>query len=230
MGIVLTEAAGQHRQRRAQPLAAAGQHHRQHRSEQRVVRLSRLGQRALDRRQTILNQGERRDSADHSIPLSLVTTGCTGTGSVGNSRFAFSVVALLDPLQRNAVQLCQAGRRRHRIWDGSLRWPRCGCGGRYGQSVSTTIRSSGVLEPASAARPAFLYVTRPGERHGETRLEAGREHRLVAREAVQHAPPAGLARPVQQDRSDLAIGVAVVHDHRQVEPAARSRWRWNQSR
>lgn len=88
VGVVGAEMPRQQRESGPQALAAAREDHRQHRTKQRVVRLSRFGQRTLDRRQTILHQGERRDSADHSDPLSRRTA-----ARAGNTRWALSVVA-----------------------------------------------------------------------------------------------------------------------------------------
>ena len=49
------------------------------------------------------------------------------------------------------------------MFAGSFRFPRRGCGLRYGQSVSTTIASSGNDAAASLSASFFGYVTGPAK-------------------------------------------------------------------
>ncbi len=46
-------------------------------------------------------------------------------------------------------------------WAGSFTWPRTGTGAQYGESVSTSSRSSGVMRADSRTSGAFGNVTMP---------------------------------------------------------------------
>src|SRR5262249_23802567 len=82
------------------------------------------------------------------------------SGGSPRSRAAVSAVAAataaVGTLSSSAARAAVTGR-----YAGSLRWPRHGWGGRYGQSVSITSRSSGKARTTSASRRALGYVTGP---------------------------------------------------------------------
>src|SRR6185369_6743510 len=82
--------------------------------------------------------------------------------SIPNNRQAFSVVCLAKSsaeTPRSSARLFAVARTHA----GSLRFPRKGCGARYGESVSTRIRSAGICAATSRKSCDFLNVTIPAK-------------------------------------------------------------------
>ena len=101
---------------------------------------------------------------------------------------------------------------------GTTRWDDRGTasGVRYGASVSTSSRSSGVTASALRSGAAFLKVTVPAKLEVRPAVQAPAGERVVAGEAV-HDPPLGRALLVD-DAQHVVVGVAVVDDQGLVQP------------
>src|SRR3954452_5576217 len=77
-----------------------------------------------------------------------------------NSRSKFAVV--ISAIRSGVIPRTSARRRTVSTTNaGSFRFPRCGTGARYGQSVSTRIRSSGGTSAAARSVSAFGNVNTP---------------------------------------------------------------------
>ena len=100
--------------------------------------------------------------------------------------------------------------------------PRCGTGVRYGASVSTSTRSSGVTRSASRSGSAFLKVTVPAKDRQRPALHAGPGERRRRRRSSA-SPSASGGADVVEHPQHVVVGVAVVDHQRAVEPLGQLR-------